>query len=346
MTAVTRLLRAGLTLSSVVAPRLTILTFHRVLPEPDPMFPAGMTRQKFSRLLDWIQGSFQVVSLPEGARGLQQGSLPSRALAITFDDGYANNYTVAAPMLRDRGLPATFFVTTAFRDGGCMWNDRIIESMRLHDAARIDLSAASLGTLPLTDVTERKRAAWQLINAIKYLPWQDREAAINATFGPDLPACEALMMTDAQIRALAAIPGMTIGGHTHSHPILARLAPEVARKEITANRELLESITGEPITWFAYPNGQPGTDYDASHVRMLKESGFEGAVTTAQGAAGPGDSLFQLPRFTSWDKTPDRFLARVLLSRLQSARPSALDEHALTPGPAADLASAPDSRQS
>jgi peptidoglycan/xylan/chitin deacetylase (PgdA/CDA1 family) len=72
------------------------------------------------------------------------GALPERAAAITFDDGYADNFTRALPLLREQGLPATFFVATGFLDGGRMWNDTISEAIRRCNEDVVDLSAIGL----------------------------------------------------------------------------------------------------------------------------------------------------------------------------------------------------------
>ena len=97
----------------------------------------------------WIRSWFNVLPLALAVERLRQGDLPARALAITFDDGYADNAEVAAPILERLGLPATFFVTTGFLQGGCMWNDRVIEALRNCAADELDLSELGLGTLDL-----------------------------------------------------------------------------------------------------------------------------------------------------------------------------------------------------
>jgi peptidoglycan/xylan/chitin deacetylase (PgdA/CDA1 family) len=97
-----------------------------------------------------------------------------------------------------------------------------------------------------------------------------------------------------------------------SHPILARLEPDSASSEIRDSRSRLEAITGAPVTLFAYPNGKPGLDYLREHVGMVRELGFEAAVSTARGVAHSTSDPFQLPRFTPWDRTPGRFLLRLI----------------------------------
>ena len=124
-------------------------------------------------------------------------------------------------------------------------------------------------------------------------------------------------MRAEQVRALHAA-GMEIGAHTVTHPILARLDSAAARKEIIAGKEQLEGIVGAPVTLFSYPNGKPVTDYSAEHVAMARDIGFKAAVSTAWGIATREADLYQLPRFTPWDKTPARFALRLVRNMLRT----------------------------
>jgi peptidoglycan/xylan/chitin deacetylase (PgdA/CDA1 family) len=120
------------------------------------------------------------------------------------------------------------------------------------------------------------------------------------------------MMSSEQVRALHSA-GMQIGGHTGSHPILASLSANEAADEIARGKTRLEQIIGERVTMFAYPNGKPGEDYlPARDPGLVKEIGFESAVSTAWGAARRGDDLFQLPRFTPWDRSYKVFGLRMV----------------------------------
>ena len=93
----------------------------------------------------WVKRTFNVIPLREGVAGLKAGRLPARALSITFDDGYANNESIAAPILARLGLHATFFIATGFLDGGRMFNDTIIETVRAARGTELDLQALGLG---------------------------------------------------------------------------------------------------------------------------------------------------------------------------------------------------------
>jgi len=291
---------------------LSILIYHRVVPEPDPLVPDAVCAKEFDCQLAVLSRWFAVLSLREAAVRLRNGTLPVRAACVTFDDGYADNVTVALPFLRRRGLSATFFLATAFIDGGRMWNDSVIEIVRRVRGDTLDARCFGLGMLLVSTIDLRRQAISSLLEAIKYLPLEERQGRVEELgegVSRDLPTD--LMMTTEQVRYLHA-SGMDVGAHTVSHPILAKLDHERAAREIREGKNLLETITGAPVTLFAYPNGKPGRDYCAEHVAMVKQLGFEAAVSTAWGVARAASDPFQLPRFTPWDRTPGRFLLRLM----------------------------------
>lgn len=288
---------------------LSILIFHRVLPQRDDFNPDDIDAEIFDRQIGLLSDCYRVLRLDEAVDALVRGKLPPRAAAITFDDGYADNAEVALPILKSRGVPATFFVASGFLDGGMMWNDKIIECVRRGGNRIVDLSRAGLGEI---DLTPDWQCAFDIIKKLKYQTPAKREEAISALIeatGVSLP--KNLMMTRTQVAGLAD-SGMTIGAHTVHHPILASIDIDAAEREIADNRAALEQITGEPVRLFAYPNGKPGHDYRREHVELVRRLGFKAAVSTAWGVAQSTSDVFQLPRFTPWDTRPHRFGLRLL----------------------------------
>ena len=305
--------RTALTITAPWGPKrpLSVLIYHRVLPAPDTILHDEVDAATFDWQMGLVKECFRVLPLTEAIDRLRRGDLPPRALAITFDDGYADNVTVALPILCRHGLPATFFIATAFLDGGRMWNDSIIEAFRRVRGEMLDLEPLGLGRHPTASPGQRRAAIDAVIAKVKYRPIGARlEAAEAIRAAADVALPDDLMMTTDQVRALNRA-GMSIGGHTCSHPILTRLPDHEARTEIVEGRRILTDIAGEPISLFAYPNGRPGDDYDARHVRLVREAGFAAAFTTSWGAARRGSDLFQLPRFTPWDRSSARFLLRL-----------------------------------
>jgi peptidoglycan/xylan/chitin deacetylase (PgdA/CDA1 family) len=289
-------------------PKLSILIYHRVLPQTDPLFPGEVDRVAFNHQMALVKSRFNVLPLLDAVRLARAGELPPRAACITFDDGYADNAEVALPLLQQHGLHATFFIATGFLNGGRMWNDSVIELVRRLPGPQFDATSLGLGSHQVETIEQRRQAIHELIRQLKYVPMDERLQQVDklvALAGLALP--DDLMMSTGQLHKLRDA-GMGIGAHTVNHPILARLPADQARDEIAKGKQELEALIGGQVPLFAYPNGKPGEDYLSEHVQMVRELGFEGAVSTAWGSGG---DTFQLPRFTPWDRNRLRFLLRL-----------------------------------
>ena len=289
--------------------RLSILVFHRVRSSAfaDERETGATEATSFAELMEHVRDQFNILPASEAFERLRSGSLTERALVITFDDGYADNLELAGPVLSRLGIPAIVFVATGFLDGGCMWNDIVRTACQSTSCAVLELSAEGLGDYSLRTPAERQSAIDGLLQRLKYEACDLRDA--HARRIADLAKVSIprdLMLSRSGVRALADF-GIEIGAHTCSHPILATLPDDRARREIVDSRHELEDITGRPVLLFAYPNGIPGRDYLKQHVRMVKEAGFASAVTTAWGAASADSDPLQLPRFTPWRSSPAGF---------------------------------------
>jgi peptidoglycan/xylan/chitin deacetylase (PgdA/CDA1 family) len=216
----------------------------RVNATRDPIFPGDPHAASFEAMLRLVASCFTVIPLHEAVQGLERGTLPRGALAITFDDGYADNATVALPILARLGLPATFFVAAGFIDGGRMFNDVVIESVRAFAGTQCDL-----GPWGRHDVaTPAQKAATIAALIAASSTSRPRRATTPSRTSPIASRCRdrpSLMMTSAQVRALSSA-GMDVGGHTLTHPILARIPGGRCEREIAAGREALEGLTRAP----------------------------------------------------------------------------------------------------
>lgn len=297
--------------------RLSILIFHRVLPTIDPLFPDEPDASRFDQMMHWVKSWFNVIPLDQAISQLQSGTLPARAAAITFDDGYADNRTIALPILQKHGLSATFFIATGFLAGGRMWNDTVIESIRGASSPLLNLEKIGLGRHSNRSLGEKRQAIDAIINQIKYLPLDER-AAVTERIALELSVMppDDLMMTTEQVRELHEA-GMQIGAHTINHPILARIDLQNVEHEIWTSKITLEKLLGEPVSLFAYPNGKPNQDYLPEHCKIVRELGFSAAVSTGWGAANNNTDIFQLPRFTPWDRGRIRFATRLMQNYYQ-----------------------------
>jgi peptidoglycan/xylan/chitin deacetylase (PgdA/CDA1 family) len=197
----------------------------------------------------------------------------------------------------------------------------VIECLRNTRLDAVDLADFGLGLRALSTSAQRRAVIDELLPRVKYLSLAEREAFIARLVSvcgqPDLP--RDLMMHSAQVRYLHRA-GMEIGAHTVNHPILRVIQDGDARCEIAGGRDRLQSLIDAPVGVFAYPNGKPTQDYDYRHVAMVRELGFAGAVSTAPGAVDRYADRFQLPRFTPWDRSLARWLARLIHSRATGTR--------------------------
>lgn len=304
--------------------RLNILSFHRIVPETDPLRPAEPTANELDRLMGEIRGVFKVIPLSEAVERLRLGSLPPRALSITFDDGYGDNARIAAPILKSHGLPATVFVATGFIDNArMMWNDVILETIRTLRDEELDLDVLELGRHRIETFDDKRAAISTVLHRIKHLPPCQRAEAI-ARFQQQAPPQGMLpadlMMTSEEVRGLGQY-GIEVGAHTVSHPILTMLDKGDAYNEIRDSKLVLEGLIGEKVQLFAYPNGRPTEDYDRAIRDMLPEIGFTGAVNTALGVSSSASDRFQLPRFTPWRRSTSQFLPSLLWMRRSLYQP-------------------------
>ncbi|MDD4914515.1 MAG: polysaccharide deacetylase family protein [Methylococcales bacterium] len=289
-----------------------ILIYHRVFDEPDYMYQGEADKKEFSWQMQLLARYFNVLPLSEALRLQAEGRLPSRAVAVTFDDGYADNLYNALPILKENRLTATFFIASGFLDGGRMWNDSIVEAIRAAEGETLDLSGLELGICEIGTPEQKERLARKLVGEAKYKNLSEREdfiAAVLAATGakPDGD----LMLTTAELLQLYHA-GMEIGGHTVSHPILKTLSDAEALSEIATNKKILEEKLGTTLKVFAYPNGKIGIDFLPKHAELVKSLGYEGAVSTEWGVNSPRTDRWRLARFTPWDKKPYKFLLRMM----------------------------------
>ena len=278
---------------------LLILTFHRVLKFPDDVI-GDVHEEMFEMKLQILSKYFNLLKVSEAIELLKNDSLPSRAVCITFDDGYLDNHDTALPLLKKWAVPATFFVATGYLHGKNMWNDIVLDAFRLTSMAECDLSELGceldIEKLDLSSTQLRKQAAYAVLNVWKYKSIDERDDNAKKLLNLlDVKSTKRLMMNEKEVRNLAN-EGMEIGAHTVNHPILRSITNEDSKLEIYESKQTLERIIEKRITSFAYPNGKKQQDYSAEHVDIIKQLGFDNAVTTNWGKAGNGSSQFELPR--------------------------------------------------
>lgn len=238
----------------------------------------------FRRICAFLAKSYHVMPLSEMVRIIQQGEkLPARAVAITFDDGYASNYELGYPVLRELGLPATIFVCTGFLDGThALWFQEM------------DLAYQSMGR----NEAELARALAEL----KKLPNAEMRKEVNriVSFNQTNQKLPAVMrpMSWENARALQQSGLIELGGHTHTHPVLARCTFEEQHAEIKTCHHRMTSELGQAPKLFAYTNGG-STDFTTDTQRILAEYEFAAAFTMVGGRCSTASASHALPRHGS-----------------------------------------------
>lgn len=293
--------------------RLLIVTYHRVVNEPDRYGLGEVDSAQFNMHIQTFARFFNVLDLGDAFDRLQRGGLPRRAVVITFDDGYKDNIAVALPILRRWQVPATFFIATGYLDGSAMWNDILIEAVKKFSGSTIELGEMNLGRYSVRSDAERGIVIGSLLEKIKYLPTFERDAqslAVSRILGAEVPV--ELMMNENDVRLLVKA-GMGVGAHTRTHPILRGISEAEALSEIAGSKEDLEAIGGQSVECFAYPNGKPGQDFDYRHEEMVRESGYKLAVSTNPVTVDNMSNRFQLGRFNVWDRSRAKLIVRSLM---------------------------------
>ncbi len=249
-------------------------------------------------------------SLRDLDRRVRDRSLTRPLLAVTFDDGYRDNLTVACPALERSGIYATVFVTPGAQSGVReMWWDELTRLVMGRAAADID----EAWTLSRADDPTPSHARYrQLFDDLRRAPVASRDtilARLRAGDGLDSPARHPLLERD-EIAKLDASPAIEVGAHTMTHPVLSALRPSQQFEEIAASRAGLEVILGRPPTSFAYPFGTPA-DYDRSSVRAVARAGFVLGCANFASLVGRGSPSLELPRILVKDWSGEEFERRL-----------------------------------
>jgi peptidoglycan/xylan/chitin deacetylase (PgdA/CDA1 family) len=311
-------------LRSVAQGAGVILMFHHVRPWRPRAFAPNHVLEITPEFLDFAltelgREGFDIIPLdavPERLRGKAHG--PPFA-ALTFDDGYRDNVEHAWPILKRHGAPWTLYITTDFAEGtGRLWWLELERVIALKDRVTLVLGGEQLG-LPSRTARE-KQAAFSAIYARVRAGPQDRIDELldglddEAERGGDTAAAT-LCLSWSELDSLAGEPDVTIGAHTLSHPMLAKLGSFLAMDEIGGSKAYLERRLGREVRHLAYPFGDPSVA-GPREFRLARQAGFVTAVTTRPGHvfADHGTHLHALPRVSMNGLFQTESALRALLS--------------------------------
>ena len=273
-----------------------ILLYHLLFPDdtPQEMWNAGkvLRLHEFKRQMTWLKNNFDILSLSEYMRVKSDKSKErKRIIAVTFDDGYHNTYELISPFLEKESIPVTFFVNTSHLvDGQLLW-------FVYFNALCFEKSYQEIiieeKTYPLVSENNCFNAWRTLINLAR----QSSDAiTFYMDFAKRYPLPEDIIrkysgFTEQQIAQIGRTPHLALGGHTHNHPYLDKISKEDQYSEMLQNKQILEKLSGNEVTHFAYTGGI----YNRDSIAAVKMVGFQAAFSVNPKGLSL-ETQFEMPR--------------------------------------------------
>lgn len=285
-------------------PALTILAYHRVMPTDGlDSYPfdeelISATPAQFDWQMRYLREHLNPVSLRDVIAYLDEGTpLPPASVAVTFDDGFADTYRYAFPVLKRHAIPATIFVCTGYIDSKePFWFELAAYLMYHVEPHAIETPAGQ--TFPTGDSRDARIASLrQLHGILKDLPNRERTALLDewtTRFASRIrhdTAGHSHPISWTQVREMAA-DGIDFGSHTVTHPNLTRLTTEDLDQELAQSKQVLEDRLQRSVNSIAYPIGTPSA-FNARVIDATANQGYKLGVTYVSGA----NPLFNLNRF-------------------------------------------------
>lgn len=304
-----------------------ILMYHRIAPSDVDPWSLCVTPQNFATHLEVLQKYAHPISFRQLAQAHQDNNIPDRAVAITFDDGYANNLYNAKPILERYNTRATVFVTTGYteRNREFWWDEleqvllkpgKLANKLCLEIDGNIHQWELGVAVDYSEEDYQRDRLApqsspgtrlyfyYSVWQQLQPLPEQQRQKALDEilTWAEAEPVARLTHrpLVLEEIRDLEQKEIVEVGAHTVNHPLLSAHSTEFQRQEIQQSKAYLEKILDHPVTSFAYPFGA----YTQQTVPLVEEAGFTYACSTVEETVRQYSDCFQLPRFEilNWNK--------------------------------------------
>jgi peptidoglycan/xylan/chitin deacetylase (PgdA/CDA1 family) len=282
---------------------LTILMYHAVvrkpLPIPDWCF---VSEDTFRDQMEAVAATGRACALSDAVERLIAGSGDEPAIAVTFDDGFLNNCTVAFPVLQHFEIPATIFVNTAFVDTpDCVWFCKVNRAVA---ETRLQALAWRGESYDLSSTEARSAASARMQARLKEHPHPDLLRALadlcrdlgHDAGEPVTPESPYAVLDGESMHRMSASGLVDFGGHTHTHAILSQLSREQSQFEILTSVAGVGEFNTRPVKVFAYPNGRR-QDYNAESIEILRAAGIHAAVTAIHGSNLQSTPLMELRRF-------------------------------------------------
>lgn len=310
--------------------------YHRVAEVNSDPWSLGVTPRHFAEHLEVLRKLGRPVPLRRLSRALLDADFSDRPVALTFDDGYADNLHAAKPVLERHDVPATVFVASGYVGGHEFWWDEL-ERLLLRPGTLPKTLRLSIGgryydwelgyashygedayqrhrhwvASSEDDPSPRHSLYRMLHRLLQPLPEDERRAALDELVdwsgaeAPSYPAHRPLSLPEVSDLEQGGL--IEVGAHTVTHPLLSVTAMASQRDEIGESKTRLEEAVGHPVTSFAYPYG----GYVAETVDLVREAGFERACSTFEDTVRRRADRFRLPRVEIQDWNGEEFARRL-----------------------------------
>lgn len=273
-----------------------IFTYHRVVKESNGSLcdPAILvTPETFEMHIAELSKRFKILPLEE----LLDYTGGGRLCAITFDDGWRDNYEFAFPVLKRQGAPATIFLSTGLIGSEKtfwfqrVWDQVVLASNNGLNRELIGYYSSLVPSWKPVDMGEEDISA--LFSNLKSVPAEKLESISKEAYGAiglsERSGRDTLNWDEVMEMSRS---GISFGSHGLNHHILPHLESEIKRKEIFESLKMLREKGALISPFFCYPNG----DWDEESIALTKEAGYKGAVTTQLGHNQPDTDPFLLKR--------------------------------------------------
>jgi peptidoglycan/xylan/chitin deacetylase (PgdA/CDA1 family) len=308
-------------------PAAAVLLYHRVADLPRDTHALAISPSAFRSQVEHLCKSWRVLPLRELAAAAAMGEPPDRAIALTFDDGYLDNLQIAAPILAELGVPATFFLTAeSMTIRRRFWWDVLEEILLWDKRCPAQIKIRIRGQLRFFDTRDeagRRAAHDELYGIFKAAAPAVRDdmlfqLARQAVVSP-LTEEHRPLLGDEVLR-LGAYPLIEVGGHGLHHLSLSGLSPEDCHREVSESRSALERLTGQSVTSFAYPFG----DVSPEAVSAVMAAGFCDAVTCEPRGLRAREHPLRIPRIATREESGSELGAR--LAELLKGQPASVPD--------------------
>ncbi len=294
--------------------QILIVMYHGIVDEALP-FPCWwqLPYEKFFWQIKYLNKNYALMPISEIYAKIARGErLPANTAAITFDDGFANNYTLAYPLLKAMNIPATIYIVTdLIGTDKLLWLDELFLLFLETTQKEIDLRSLGLRRFNLAGKRSKQSSFFHICEHLKGIPPAHKDKILDrirahlsqhknpATFGHHFK-----LLTWEQVQTMNRSRVIEFGAHSCTHEILSQLEDDPLRREITAS---CERVAGETPFLFAYPNGRK-QDFDERAKNILKSLNTLCAVSTISGLNPRRHDPLGLKRISiGEDTTPSRF---------------------------------------